>query len=249
MTTHRFHVPDMEDSAETCLLSLDQSRQVSRVLRMRTGDQIVVFSGDGAERIATLSGKVEQRVRLELGERHYPEREPALRLTVGLAILRNERFDMAIQKLTELGVARIAPIRAERCVISYDGPEAWAKRAARLQRIVVEAAEQSERTKLPDLHPPQTVSAFLERSDSPKICALMERGATTHISRFRCAGENLAVLVGPEGGWSAAESALIAAQAAPVNIGSLILRSETAAIAAASYLIFSSTSPGSTSHV
>ena len=244
MTTHRFYVPDLDPDSSFCQLSQDQSRQVSRVLRLRRGDVIVVFGGDGMERAATLDNVEDGRWRLCLGSALRPAREPTLNLTVGLAILRNERFDLAIQKLTEIGVARIVPIAAERSVISYADSEVWEKRRRRILRLIVEAAEQSERTTLPVIGDPLSLAGFLCEAEGAEICALVERSTANHISRFHPSGGNLALLIGPEGGWSRSEIEAMEDRTTPLTTGPLILRSETAAITVSSFLIFSSTPSG-----
>lgn len=239
MTRHRFYVPEIDREAGAAELSEGQSRQVSRVLRLRQGETVSVFDGSGTEFEAVLASEQGRNWLLDLVEEHAPDREPGLLLTVGLSAIRNERFDLAIQKLTELGVAAIAPIAAERSVISYVDARIWEKRRARIQRIIVEAAEQSERTTLPTLHDPLTVSEFLDQFTGIETFALAERQSTNHISAIRPGGSRASLLVGPEGGWTMSERDLIQQQATEVSLGKLILRTETAAIAAASYALWS----------
>ncbi len=205
MTVHRFFVPDLDKQAGTGQLSSEQSRQVSRVLRLGSGDEICVFDGGGSEFAAKLTTSHERLWQLDLGVECWPVREPEVMLTVGLAVLRNERFDFAVQKLTELGVAAIVPIAAERCVISYKDAQVWAKRRTRLQRIVIEAAEQSERVTLPALHDPQTVTEFLRQPAGTEVFVLMERSSSVHISELTTGQRQPMILVGPEGGWSPGE--------------------------------------------
>ena len=248
MTIHRFYVSNLDADSPSSKLDADQSRQVSRVLRLRQGDEVVVFGGDGLERTAVLDELVERRWRIRLGPACRPCREPSRKIHVGLAAIRNERFDMAVQKLTELGVAGIVPIAAERCVISYGDRAVWEKRRARMQRIAVEAAEQSERTTVPEISDPLPMMDFLKQAELSETCALVERRTADHISQYRPSGRHLGLLIGPEGGWTGAEAEAIADRATPVTLGPLILRSETAAIAAASYLIFSSPTPETVQH-
>lgn len=239
MTIHRFHVPDLDRTGGMGRLTVDQSRQVSRVLRLHPGETICVFDGGGSEFEATLVEKSDRQWVIELGEERWPQREPRLRLTVGLALLRNERFDMALQKLTEMGVASIIPVAAERCVLSYADARSWEKRRARMHRIIVEAAEQSERTTLPELHSPQAVDEFLMHSTGMETFALVERQTTAHITSIEPRDGELALLIGPEGGWTDAEIAQIKQSAHCVSLGRLILRAETAAIAGAGYVLLS----------
>jgi 16S rRNA (uracil1498-N3)-methyltransferase len=163
-----------------------------------------------------------------------PEREPTLNLRVGLALLRGERFDLAVQKLTEIGVARITPLAADRCVVSFPVAADWERRADRLLRVAREASEQSERVTIPRIDAPLSLAAFLgtgqticlvERAEAPPLAALPLQNA-------------MSLAIGPEGGWSANERAAMGeAQAIEAGLGRLILRAETAAIVSAGTLL------------
>jgi 16S rRNA (uracil1498-N3)-methyltransferase len=163
-----------------------------------------------------------------------PDREPPLQLTVGLALLKGDRFEVAVQKLTELGVTRIAPLLTERSVVSFDDVRGWRKRGERYQRIAREAAEQSERVTLPVIAEPATLADFLRQQP---VNVLLERAESALIATIT-PGPEAAIAIGPEGGWSDAEQRLIALEAAgTASMGRLILRAETAAIVAAGTLI------------
>lgn len=234
MTLQRFWVDASIAHGDQGTLTADQARQVSRVLRLATGDEIVLLNGTGIEARAALTAVDRDRVAWQVVACSRPDREPPLRLTVALALLRGERFDLAIQKLTELGVARIVPLAAERCVVSFDVAREWPKRRERWARIAREAAEQSERVTLPELEPPLSPAAFFQREP---VIAFVERADATPLAAVPPA-EALALAIGPEGGWSPAELATIARHAAgAASLGRLILRAETAAIVAAGSLI------------
>jgi 16S rRNA (uracil1498-N3)-methyltransferase len=237
MTTHRFYVREPLESGGVGRLRGDQARQARRVLRLWRGAEIVVFDGTGHEYLARLEEPERDSWAFSIGDATRPEREPALRLIVGLAVLRNERFDMAIQKLTELGVAGIVPLMTERSMISYDDALAWEKRRTRLERITIEAAEQSERTTLPELHEPLNPAEFLEHHQEADIIALVERTSSAHLAELRPTSP-AALLIGPEGGWAETELDAFARHAATTaSLGALILRAETAAIVGAGLLL------------
>lgn len=245
MTVHRFYILDRLSPNASGRLSAEQARQAGKVLRLRPGDEIVVFDGTGSEYTGTLAEADRDGWEFATDEGRWPEREPRLRLTVGIALIRNERFELAVQKLTELGVTRIVPLAAERSVISYSDARRWHNRRARLERIVIEAAEQSERVTLPDLDAPLTVSEFLGRNAEMDIIALVERTGTTPLGAIRPGGQ-VALMIGPEGGWAPREVEQIGAAGATLaNMGALILRAETAAIVAAGHLIIASATEGS----
>jgi 16S rRNA (uracil1498-N3)-methyltransferase len=234
MTLARFHVPlDLYPGARGAL-DERQTQQVRSVLRLRVGASFVVFDGSGVEGTATLTTLKQSGAQFEVTAVEEPDREPPLALTVGLALLRGDHFEIAVQKLTELGVRRLVPLAAERCVVSYDVPASWEKRADRYRRIVREAAEQSERVTLLDIATPLSPAAFFERE---RAIALVERSDAPSISVVPLAVE-LAIAIGPEGGWAPAELRSIErAAGGSAALGQLILRAETAAVAAAATLL------------
>lgn len=234
MSLPRFFVETPLDLGAAACLDPEQSRQVRSTLRLRPGDEIVVFDGSGAEGVAALTAIQKESVAYEVRAIEHPQREPVLRLRVGLALLRGERFDLAVQKLTELGVSRITPLTAERCVVSFPVAADWERRAGRLLRVAREAAEQSERVTVPLLDAPITPAALLQ--DGPLI-SLVERADATPLSAVALAGQ-LTIAIGPEGGWAPRELAQFrAAQVNEASLGRLILRAETAAIVAAGTLL------------
>jgi 16S rRNA (uracil1498-N3)-methyltransferase len=235
MTLHRFLVVDQIASGATGWLSEEQTRQARRVLRLRAGDEIVVFDGSGAEAIASLANRDGTGWQFRAGDLTRPLREPPIHLTVGLSLIRNERFDLAVQKLTELGVAQIVPLAVEHSVVSYADARKWEKRRARLERIIVEAAEQSERVTLTKLYDPLSMSGFLEMHGKVPIIALVERTRGCPLSSLD-PGDNPVLAIGPEGGWSPNELDLLSEHSVrQASLGGLILRAETAAIVAAGY--------------
>lgn len=233
MAFHRFFVSDKLSEGAKGQLDERQARQVLSVLRLRSGDRIVVFDGTGAEAEAVLTGVTRRDVLFDIGGLNYPSRDPDLALIVGLALLRGDRFEVAAQKLTEIGVRRIVPLAAERCVVSFSDAHDWEKRAFRYERIIVEALEQSERVTTVDLTQPMSVQDFLSQH---AVIALVERGQHASIASVPLEPE-MALAVGPEGGWSEQELDLIEERAASVSLGRLIMRAETAAVVSAGTLV------------
>ena len=211
-------------------LSVEQTRQTRSVLRLRVGDGLTLFDGTGVEASATLTTLAQHSAEYAVSSVTHPQREPHVRLTIGLALLRGDHFELALAKLTELGVSRVTPLRAERCVVSLSAAADWEKRQARYARIAQEAAEQSERVTLPTIDAPLTVDAFLER-DAPLV--LLERASAPPLAGASF-GDDVALAIGPEGGWSERERRTIERAAGGVaSLGGLIYRAETAAIVAA----------------
>ncbi len=244
MHVPRLFVAHPLTAGDTGHLDAHQARQLRSVLRLAPGAEIVVFDGSGAEARASITSLDRSSATFQTGTLEYPCREPSVDLTVGLALLRGERFEIAVQKLTEIGVRRIIPVSADRSMVSFSDAREWAKRASRLERIVREAAEQSERVTLPVLASPMTLNDVLERE--PRAIACIERSDAVRLHDLPIE-HPMTIIIGPEGGWSEAElSACGSREVRAVSLGSLIFRAETAAIVAAGTVIQASWSRHST---
>jgi 16S rRNA (uracil1498-N3)-methyltransferase len=159
--------------------------------------------------------------------------EPAVHTVLFAALIKFERFEWLLEKATELGVGEVTPVKTER---SEKGLEAAAlKRIGRWQRIAREASEQSRRARLPIIESPIELADALRIEEGHRF-ALEEAGARPILTAFpdvRQPGDRVALLVGPEGGWTERErAAIVDAGWTTVSLGERILRAETAAIAA-----------------
>ncbi len=200
---------------------------LTRVMRVGAGDAVILcddVTGEWAARVADV-GK--RDVVLEVAEMLRP-REAVPDLWLCPALLKKDRFDLVLEKATELGVARIQPMLTRRCVADKLNIE-------RARAITVEAAEQCARTALPELGEPVKLDALL--AGWPEGRALFfadENGGEPAAAAFASHQGPAAILTGPEGGFDEAERAAIRAHPAarPISLGPRILRGETAAIAA-----------------
>lgn len=205
------------------------SRHLSQVLRLRLGDELVVFNGDGHDYPATLTDPRKDAARVSLGRPGPAETPLALPVHLGLGISKGERMDFAIQKAVELGVAAITPLFTERCVVKLDAAR-LEKRLAHWRGVLVGACEQSGRRRLPTLHPATTLDAWL--ADAPPGLLLDHRAEQGLTGLPRPTGA-LSLLVGPEGGLSEAERTSAAdAGLTGVRLGPRVMRTETAPLAA-----------------
>ena len=186
---------------------------LERVLRVRRGDPVTVADGRGRWRLCRFGPA------LEPIDAVVTDPAPDPPVAVAFALVKGERPELIVQKLTELGVDRIVPFAAARSVVRWDGQKA-ARHHERLVAIAREAAMQSRRTWLPVVEPP---ARFAEVAAQPGA-ALADRGNAPLDAAIRH------VLVGPEGGWTDDERA---APIPSVGLGDNVLRAETAAIAAA----------------
>jgi 16S rRNA (uracil1498-N3)-methyltransferase len=222
MTIHRFFVPPEQAAGDRFAIPPAIERQVRTVLRLRDGDRIMLLPGDGSE--ATC--------RLEAGDCVVEDRrtsagEPAHRLTVVQALLKGDGLETVIQQGTELGVAAFRLAVTERCIARELSP----RKLERLRAIAREAAEQSERGRVPPIEAPVPLSDAVAGGD----VLLAER---VHGTRLRDIGAPSVVVVGPEGGFSPAELAAAEERGlALVGLGPRILRSQTVAAAVAAAVL------------
>jgi 16S rRNA (uracil1498-N3)-methyltransferase len=220
-------VPDELGPERRVALDGPQAHYLGKVMRAREGDIVILcddISGEWGARV-TQAGK--RDVVLEVVEMLRP-REAVPDLWLCPALLKKDRFDLVLEKATELGAARIAPVITRRCVADKLNPE-------RPRAITIEAAEQCARTALPALADPVKLDALL--ADWPENRALFfadELGGEPATAAFAAHQGPAAILTGPEGGFDDAERAAIRAHPAarPISLGPRILRGETAAIAA-----------------
>jgi 16S rRNA (uracil1498-N3)-methyltransferase len=229
---HRFYVPPALLDGSSLVLPPETARQALRVLRLRPGHRVVLFSGDGQECEAVLEEVTSGRVSARVECRRTPQVELGCRLHAAVAVLKGEKLDWTVQKLTELGACRISLLLTERTVVTA-GEERWPRRVERLRRIAQEAAEQCGRVRLPEIFQPRPLRAFLEDEEgAPRL--LLHVGAEAPLSAEAAAcRERVTLLSGPEGGFTQAEAALALGL---VSLGPRVLRAETAAIAAAAVI-------------
>jgi len=213
--------------SEELTLEGPQAHYLLRVMRVGEGDLVILCDNRTGEWAAEVSGTAKRDLSLRLVER-LSEREQVPDLWLCAALLKKDRFDLVLEKASELGVRRIVPVLARRCVADRLNPE-------RARTIVTEAAEQCARTALPELSEPVKLDPLLR--DWPETRALFfadEQGGEPAAAAFAAHRGPAALLVGPEGGFDDAERAAVRAlpQARAITLGPRILRGETAAIAA-----------------
>jgi 16S rRNA (uracil1498-N3)-methyltransferase len=240
---HRFFVSPSDISGNVVSFPADLSRQISRVLRMSPGDEVIVLDDTGWEYTVSLSAIAPTQAEGRVTGRRAGCGEPAIRLALHQAMIRPERFEWALQKCTELGVSHFVPIVTRR---TSHGPEiVSANRMERWRRIIREAAEQSGRSRLPELDHPQTLEDTLETAPRPALMAWEGethqslKSALEHWLDQTAVSGNVSIFVGPEGGFEPMEVELARELGAEtVGMGRRILRSETAAVALATAVMY-----------
>jgi 16S rRNA (uracil1498-N3)-methyltransferase len=223
-------------------LSGNAASHVTRVLRLRVGEALTLFNGRGGEYAASIDGAHGGEVALTVGEHQAIERESPLALTLAQGVSRGERMDLVVQKATELGAVRLAPLLAARSVVRLDARQAERKRN-HWRAIAVGACEQSGRNRVPEVLAPLSLREFLSApaaarpGPGPALQLLLSPAAERSIAELAGPLRAICVLIGPEGGLDEVEQeAALAAGFAPVRLGPRILRTETAAIAALALL-------------
>lgn len=201
-----------------------------RVLRLREGEAITLFNGTGGEVPATLTRIDKRVVEVTTREHQNVERESATRITLYAALIANDRMDWMIQKATELGVAAIQPLYTER---SQRIPGDMNKRAEHWRGVVIAACEQCGRNQLPAVNAPIALSDAMAATSGANNVLLAADGLAVPVGDASAVN----VFVGPEGGYSPNELALLRAHCdTKLRIGQTVLRAETAAIAAVAVL-------------
>jgi 16S rRNA (uracil1498-N3)-methyltransferase len=229
MARRRFFV-DAVQSGRARITGPD-AHHLTRVLRVEPGQQFEI-SDNQSVYLAEVESARKDLVSFSVREK-VASADPLVRTIILASLIRFERMEWMLEKATELGVARIVPVCAER---SERGLEQGAgKRMSRWNRIVREASEQSRRARLPEIGAPVSLAGALSTEAAYRY-VLEEAEAPPLLPALpaeREPGATVALLVGPEGGWTEREREQIAAAGwCPVSLGAQILRSETAAIAA-----------------
>lgn len=213
-------------------ISGDDARHLTRVLRVEAGQRYEISDNHNVY-LAEIETARKEHVSFRALEK-LPLPEPRVRLILCAALIKFDHFEWMIEKATELGVSEIVPVETIR---SERGLERAAhKRVERWRRIALEASQQSRRAFLPDVSEPEPLRDVLAREASSKF-ALDENPAARRLNdalpSTRSQQDSVAMLIGPEGGWTEQErSEFTAAAWTPVSLGPLILRAETAALAA-----------------
>ncbi len=225
----RFFCPAPLSTGLALSLPAGAARHV-QVLRMQPGDVITLFNGEGGEFDATVTRMGRSDVEVEVGAHRAVEREASRAVHLLAGITANERMDWLVEKATELGVASITPLVAERSVLKLKGERAE-KKLAHWQGVAVAAAEQCGRNRVPSIHLAVTLTEWLKRSAPGERWVLSLSEGTQPLPR-QTSQAPVTVLSGPEGGLSPGEeSAALAAGFTPVSLGPRVLRAETAPLA------------------
>jgi 16S rRNA (uracil1498-N3)-methyltransferase len=223
----------------------DTASHLAKVLRARSGDELILFNGDGREFNGTIETVRGSRVSAFVGDGRPVDRESPLAITLVQCVPRGDRMDFIVQKATELGVARIVPVLSQRSVVRLDRTQAESK-AAHWRAVAVSACEQCGRNRLPAIEAAQPLLNYLGESSpgtgprlvlEPESAPRLNTPAQDFEGLPEVAIVDAQIAIGPEGGFASDElEAFRVAGFSQVGLGPRTLRTETAAIAAVVWL-------------
>ena len=230
MRISRLFVPLALAQGKKIELDDENAHYVRTVLRLKTDSEIILFNGEGGEYACTVAEVSRKSVLIAVHAWSDRTVESPLRVILGLGIARGDRMDISVQKAVELGVNVMTPLITERCVVQFKG-EKKPQRLLHWQKIVQHAAEQSSRTVLPELTEIAALQSWVGNQHGLKV--FLDPYAECSLVQLQPDDMKVTLLTGPEGGFTDQERNLAkVAGFIPVRLGSRILRTETAAIAA-----------------
>jgi len=240
MRKTRIYYPGLLSQGQAIELDTQTSVRIARVLRLKIGDALTLFNGQGGEYKSHITQLDKRRVCCEILEFIDRSVESPLKIHLAQGISKGERMDYTIQKAVELGVDEIIPLMTARTSVNLS-PERQQRRLAHWQSIVISACEQCGRNKVPEVKPIESLANWLlTNRDSLNI--VLDPGATQGLKTFPTSKQHampqpVTLLIGPEGGLSREEISLAAQHGfIPTQCGPRILRTETAAVAVLSVL-------------
>lgn len=245
---HRFYVAPETWNSVAPMLSGSEAHHAREVLRMKAGEKLVLFNGQGREitaEIVNLSG-----AEIRLRKLHEAETKPLqCRIVLGQAVPKGKNMELIVQKAVEIGAAEIAPIISDRTIVQVDSESATQKQS-KWRQIAIEAAKQSGQNWLPRVHTPRRLaelfSMALEESFDLRLIGSLQPDAR-HLKKIladysrehELRPRSVLMLIGPEGDFTPAELSLARRHGCqPITLGPIILRVETAAIYCLSVLSY-----------
>jgi 16S rRNA (uracil1498-N3)-methyltransferase len=208
------------------------ANHLARVLRMREGDGCVLFNGDGHDYDARITAISKRGVLADIVGVRAIDNESPLHVTLLQGIARGEKMDLILQKATELGVAAVVPVMAERTEVKLDA-ERTEKRVAHWRSVIASACEQSGRARLPTLSAPAALVDAASAVDTGAMRLTLDPVGEVSLATVQVTRDAVVVAIGPEGGWSPRDRDILSAAGfTGLRLGPRILRTETAGLAA-----------------
>jgi 16S rRNA (uracil1498-N3)-methyltransferase len=222
----------------TVALTGEAANHIAKVLRLRVGDTLAMFDGSGRDFDSEITGFRRDEVSVTIGAGREIANESPADITLLQGVCRGPRMDTVIQKATELGVRCIQPVLVERSVVRLDAEQAERKQE-HWRRVAISACEQCGRSRIPEVAAPLPLDAAFERMERHALRLLLDPAGGATLRSASADGRPIALLIGPEGGFTTSEARLAAdCGFQSVRLGPRILRTETAPLAALAILQF-----------
>ena len=208
------------------------AHHAARVLRLKRGDEVRLFNGEGGEFEASIHLTAKDAVIVDIGRHHDVERESPLKVCLAQAVTTGEKMDYTLQKAVELGVARIQPLQTQRSVVRLDQERAD-KRRRHWHNVVIAACEQCGRNTVPDVAAIISLEEWVATTKSEEMRLILSPFAEKNLHEFSAPVGEISLLAGPEGGFSNEEIEFALAKGfQSARLGPRVLRTETAPLAA-----------------
>jgi len=231
----RFFSPKENFNSETITLNAEETKHLRDVLRLRIGENVQVFDGEGKEFLCEIEGISKKETILKIIEEISPFAPKSnLDLTLAVALLKGEKFDFVVQKAVELGINNFVPILTKRCDVKIKNAQDFNKKLERLNRIALEACKQSGRADLMKIKDLTDFQKFIEMAEGAKVLFSEKNGES--FAKIK-SDEKITAVIGSEGGWENYEIESAKNKGFQIiTFGGRILRAETAAISIATVL-------------
>lgn len=231
----KFYEPDIKEGIESYLIQGENSRHISRSLRMKPKDTLTLTDGKGNDCETEIINITESTVEVKILSFKKSDTEANVRLHLYQGVPKSDKMELIIQKFTELGGFSITPTKTEFIVSDISGKEE--KKVARWQKIALEGAMQSKRSVIPEIRNPEKFKDAILSAKGTKL--LLYEGGGIPLKDLVSGCEDISVFVGPEGGFSEKEVNFAKENGAHiVTLGKRILRTETAPLAAAAIIMY-----------
>ncbi len=230
----RFYIPETDASGRTDIITGSDARHIRNVLRMQPGDPILLFDGSGSDYHAEIVALSPNRIEVVIKEKHPSKTESHLEIILAQAVLKDRKVDEIIRQITELGVTTVIPFLAHRSVSRPD-PEKFTARKIRWQKIAREALKQCGRSLVPDIRDVVSFEEMLAQTRTAQAKILFWENEPTPLTSWRKPfnQKSVAVIMGPEGGFTEEEVARAASFGyQTAGLGPRILKADTATVTA-----------------
>jgi 16S rRNA (uracil1498-N3)-methyltransferase len=238
----RFYVPKSCIKGNTIAVDGEEAHHIIDVMRLKPSDEIVAFDGSGKEYAGRISGISGRSVLIEIIRTIAPRASAGVEITLIQAVPKKSKMDYIVEKSTELGVSSVVPVVTKRTIPDWDGDKR-SLRARRWRKIAVEASKQCGRADIPSISEIEDLAAFLKMAKGFDLAmiATLDSGAGEAESLKKALrnfkGNRVAIAIGPEGDFTPDEVALCRESGfRPVTLGSRVLKSDTAGLAALAVL-------------